>query len=105
MAARKRRIEVSDEWREKLAAAGQATMLMKRLCANALGTLDPPMTQGEIRSAEVVLKKIVPDLSAIEQTTDVNIHYVARVPNPQPEMNEWQRQHADALKNTTKLLQ
>lgn len=32
-------------------------------------------------------------------SADVNTNYVARVPAPQTELNEWQRQHGDALKN------
>jgi hypothetical protein len=93
MAARNRRIQVSDEWRQKIAAGTTAGMLMKRLRDNSLGTLDPPMTQGQIRSAEIVLAKIVPNLSSVDHSGEINHNHVARVPEPQPDLNTWQLQH------------
>ena len=43
-------------------------MIINRLNANALGKLAKPMTKEQIRSAEIVLKKVVPDLKAIEHS-------------------------------------
>lgn len=80
-------------------------MLINRLNQNALGLLVTEMTAGQIKSAEVLLRKVTADLSAVEQTSEITHRYVARVPNTQPEMNEWQRQHADALKTKTPTLQ
>lgn len=93
MAVRNRKIQVSDEWREKLSASGTATILMKRLCANSLGELDPPMTQGQIRSAEIVLAKIVPNLSSVDHSGEINHNHVARVPADERSLDTWQQQH------------
>jgi hypothetical protein len=47
--------------REKIRAA----VILERLERNALGELTPPMTKDQIKSAEVVLKKTIPDLQTI----------------------------------------
>lgn len=95
MAARKRRIQVSDEWREKIAAGTTAGVLMKRLTDNSLGKLDTPMTASQIRSAEIVLSKIVPNLSSVDHSGEVNHNHVARVPEAQPDIETWQHKHAN----------
>ncbi len=46
----------------------QASMIIKRLEGHALGELDMSATQ--VRAAEVLLKKIVPDLSALQVDGD-----------------------------------
>ena len=63
----------SDETREKI----QATQLINRLQKNALHEKGF-MTKDQIRSAEILLKKVLPDLKAIEvsggsQPIQVNI--------------------------------
>lgn len=60
MAARKLRIRHSDEVRAKI----QASQLINRLSNHALGETEMSVTQ--IRAAEILLRKSVPDLSAIE---------------------------------------
>lgn len=80
-------------------------MLINRLNQNALGLLATEMTAGQIKSAEVLLRKVTADLSAVEQTSEITHRYVARVPNTQTKMDEWQHQHADALKTKTPTLQ
>lgn len=47
--------------REKIRAA----TILERLERNALGELDPPMSRDQIKSAEVVIRKVIPDLQAI----------------------------------------
>jgi hypothetical protein len=46
----------------------QASVLIQRLEAHAMGEVD--MTPTQVRSAEVLLKKIVPDLSAVQVDGD-----------------------------------
>jgi hypothetical protein len=65
MAARKRRTTLDDAWREKI----QTSMLVNRLHSNALGTLKKEMTQGQIKSCEILLRKTAPDLSATDITS------------------------------------
>lgn len=96
MALRKRQIQVSDEWREKLSASGTATILMKRLRANALGELDPPLSANQIRSAEIVLAKIVPNLSSTDIHTEVTHRYAADVPMTKSTIDEWHQHNAPA---------
>lgn len=64
MAARKNKIELDKEWRERISA----TKLIQRLNSNALGSLEPRMTRDQIKCAEILLKKVVPDLKAIEHS-------------------------------------
>lgn len=52
--------------REKIRAA----VILERLERNALGELDPPMTKDQIKSAETVLKKVIPDLSSVTLSGD-----------------------------------
>ncbi len=48
----------------------KASVLMDRLQKNAMGELAPPMTRDQIRSTEILLKKIVPDLASITISGD-----------------------------------
>lgn len=59
MAARKR-VGLSENTRKRI----QTTMLVKRLMDHALGD-DELMTQSQIRAAEILLKKTLPDTSSI----------------------------------------
>lgn len=52
--------------REKIRVAN----LLERLERNAMGELDPPMTSQQIKSAEIALKKAIPDLQAITISGD-----------------------------------
>jgi hypothetical protein len=56
----------------------RATQLMRRLAKHALGKLDMTVTQ--IKAAEILLRKVVPDLKAVEHTGTVNhVNYDAAV--------------------------
>lgn len=94
MAARTRSLKLSDEWREKI----KASMLVNRLSDHVEGKLELSPTQ--IRAAEILLRKVAPDLASIEQTGEVTHNYVSRVPNASKNMDEWQTQHADNLNHT-----
>ena len=62
MAARTTKIRHDENTRLKI----QATQLVNRLQDHALGKVDMTPTQG--RSAEVLLRKILPDLSSTDIT-------------------------------------
>jgi hypothetical protein len=64
MAARKRKVELSDNWKDGI----RASVLMRRLYDNALGATS--MTSQQINSAKIVLSKLVPDLGRTEVTGD-----------------------------------
>lgn len=50
--------------REKI----QTSQLINRLQSNALGELEKEMSPGQVKSAEILLRKILPDVSATELT-------------------------------------
>jgi hypothetical protein len=93
MAARTRRILHDDATRERI----QATQLVNRLQDNALGKLKVEMTPGQVRSAEILLKKKIPDLSSTENKTEVVHRYVADVPEIAKTVDQWQKKHAPTL--------
>lgn len=53
-------------WRDKQRIGA----LMNRLHKHAIGELEKPMSATEIRAAEVILKKTVPDLSSVTLSGD-----------------------------------
>ena len=65
MAARLRKFH-SDEVRAKI----QTSQLVNRLTDHALGKLELSTTQ--VRAIEVLLKKTIPDLSAVQHSGDEN---------------------------------
>lgn len=60
MAARINKVVLSEAWREKI----RTSMLVNRLQNHAAGRIE--MTQTQIRAAEILLRKRLPDLSATE---------------------------------------
>jgi hypothetical protein len=64
MAARINRIRLDDNWRLKI----RTSMLIDRLEKHALGEIEMSATQ--IKAAETLLKKVAPDLQAIQHTGD-----------------------------------
>lgn len=69
----------------------------------AMDMSNPPELRGRMHAE--LAQYLSPKLRSVEQTSEITHRYVARVPNTQPEMSEWQRQHADALKTKTPTLQ
>jgi len=64
MAARTRRTELDKEWRARI----QVSMLFECLQKHAAGKLKMSATQ--IRAAEILLRKVVPDLSSTTVSGD-----------------------------------
>ena len=64
MAARKRKITLSDDWKEKI----RAGVILNRLLSHVNGELD--MSASQIKAADILLKKIVPDLARTELVGD-----------------------------------
>lgn len=61
MAARTKRTNLDGKWREKI----QTSMLINRLMDNALGRASPEMSPSQVRSAEILLRKSLPDLTTV----------------------------------------
>jgi hypothetical protein len=95
MAARTRKIRHDDETRAKI----QATQLVNRLQDHVFGKVELSPTQ--VRSAEILLRKSIPDLSSTENKTEVVHRYVARLPNKEANSEIWQKQHAPKPVTTT----
>lgn len=62
MAARKRQVKLSEEWRERIRSAG----ILQRLDKAAMGEIEITATQ--LKAAEIVLRKTIPDLARTEHT-------------------------------------
>jgi hypothetical protein len=62
MAARKRKVALTDDWKENI----RASMIMNRLVKHVEGEVD--MTPTQINAAKIVLGKILPDLARSELT-------------------------------------
>jgi hypothetical protein len=62
MAARKRKVTLNDDWKDKI----RAGVLMARLLGHVEGDIEMSATQ--IKAADILLKKIVPDLARTENT-------------------------------------
>ena len=62
MAARKNKVTLSERWKDRISA----TMILNRLVSHVEGNLELSPTQ--IKAADIILKKIVPDLARTELT-------------------------------------
>jgi hypothetical protein len=62
MAARTRRIELNEKWKDGVRVGN----LMNRLQKCAEGEIE--MTQTQLKATEIILKKLLPDMKAIDQT-------------------------------------
>lgn len=92
MAARKNKGTKETGWPQQVRERIQASMLVNRLLGHALGECE--MTPTQVRAAEVLLRKALPDLSAAEITQETTVRYVARVPDKKPDAQAWHQQHA-----------
>lgn len=97
MAARKNKIHPDPEWVERTRNSIETGMLIKSLTEHVKGIRE--MTATQVSAGLGLLRKTMPDLAATEQKTEVNVNYVARIPQAQPALIEWQAEH-DSLKPT-----
>lgn len=88
MAARTSKVTLNEKWRERI----RVSMLINRLTNHALGKVD--LSQTQVRSIEILLRKVAPDLSAVDHTGDVTHRHVARLPEVSKSSAEWQAQYA-----------
>jgi hypothetical protein len=64
MAARKNKVTLSETWKDRISA----TMILNRLVSHVEGNIDLSPTQ--IKAADIILKKVVPDLARTEHVGD-----------------------------------
>ena len=87
MAARNKAFLQTEETRNKI----RTSQLINRLYGHAVGEIE--MTPTQVRAAEVLLKKTLPDLTAAEITQDTTVRYVARLPDKAKSTEQWQQEH------------
>lgn len=88
---RKRKMQFHpDEVRAKI----QATLLVQRLHNHIMGTLEKPLDMSQVRAIDILLKKVVPDLTRTLISADVNVKYVAELP-PVLSREEWLKKYGN----------
>lgn len=92
MAARTRRGTKAAGWDKSVRERIKTSMLMNRLTDHVLGKCE--LSQTQVRATEILLRKVLPDLAAIEHTGDVQTNYVVQMPAPVADLVEWQKQYA-----------
>lgn len=82
-------------WEDNTRQKIQASQITNRLISFVEGkiTLEP----AQVTAAGILLKKVLPDLSASENKTEVVHRYVADVPEIAETVDQWQKQHAPTL--------
>ncbi len=91
MAAKKpkaSRVAMSDDHRVKI----KNSNILNALIEHVEGKREMSATQ--VTAGVALLRKVLPDLSAVEQSGEVQVSYVARMPAPVSDMNEWQQRYA-----------
>lgn len=63
MAARKNKVTLNDNWREKI----RASMLVNRLKDHGFGKLEKPLDATQVKAIEIVLSRLEPTLSSVTQ--------------------------------------
>ena len=79
MAATKRNRAFEQDVRERI----QTRQLVNVLQNNSLGKLKQELSASRLKSIEILLRKVIPDLSSVEQNTDINVnveYYVSAKP-------------------------
>jgi hypothetical protein len=84
--AKRKMLFQPDYVREKI----RNTQLVNRLQKFAFGEIDLTMTQ--VRAIEILLRKSIPDLAAVEIKGEQTHRYVVEVP-PVLDRDEWQRKY------------
>lgn len=90
MAARIRKLKLTDTWREKI----RVGMLLNHLRNHVLGRHE--MTPTQVRAAEILLRKVLPDQATVEHSGEVQHSYIARMPEVANTTEQWQSQYSPA---------
>lgn len=88
MRGRKPGFQMTDEHRVKI----QNSNILNALVEHVEGRREMSATQ--VSAGLGLLRKVLPDLSQAENTTEVVHRYVARVPEKASDSKSWQQQHA-----------
>ena len=86
MPARVTKIRHDENTRAKIKAGNIITRLMKFIEGEVI------MEPAAVTAALGLLKKVLPDLTSVEHSGEVATTYVARLPQPIADIDEWQKQ-------------
>jgi hypothetical protein len=86
MPARVRKIRHDDETRAKIKAGNIITRLMKFIDGEIV------MESAAVTAALGLLKKVLPDMTSVEHSGEISTTYVARLPHPIGDIDEWHKQ-------------
>lgn len=70
----------------------QAAQIINRLQRFVNGEID--MSPAQVNAANILLRKVIPDLSAVEHSGEVETNYVVRVPDKAENVDTWQNRFA-----------
>jgi hypothetical protein len=98
MAARVNKVKHDPQTIERIRATVQTGQLINRLTEFVNGKIE--LAPAQVTAALGLLKKTLPDLTAVEHSGEVETTYVTRVPNASKNMDEWQSEHANKLNQT-----
>jgi len=73
MAARKRTVKLGSEWRERIRVA----KILERVEKHALGEVE--MKTSELKAAEILLRKSLPDLASVEHTGELAVKHLTEM--------------------------
>lgn len=76
-----------DEHRGKI----KAVAILNALGEHALGLREMSATQ--VTAGLGLLRKVLPDLAAVEHSGEIEQSFIARLPQPVSDMDEWQNRY------------
>lgn len=85
---RKPGFTMSDEHRVKI----QNSNLLNALIEHVEGSRE--MSSSQVTAGLGLLRKIMPDLAMVEHSGEVEHSYIARLPAPVADMDEWKKRYA-----------
>lgn len=95
MAARKRALYIDDQWKEKIGVSMLVNRLKRFANSKFNPTSDDYMAPHQVQAANILLKKVIPDLAAVEHKGEVQIRPVI---DPEPTPVEWKETFAEPVK-------
>lgn len=84
---------------ERIRASVKTSQLVNRLTDFVNGKVE--LAPAQVTAALGLLKKVLPDMTSVEHSGDIEHNYVARLPTASKTMDEWQASHANSLNPET----
>lgn len=81
-------VDLEKRWREKI----RASALINRLRNHVFGRVEMSATQ--LKAAEILLRKALPDLQSVAHEGEITHRYVAELPEVPNTVEEWQKRYS-----------